>query len=110
MQKAITELGSKPLAVPNPKRVAAGRRNREKRKGLTPEGRERLRQAAYAHQPWRYSTGPRTDEGKAAAARNGKYRQQGHLSIRELKADLRAFRSLVNEMKETRTAACNNRG
>ncbi len=31
---------------PSPARVAAGKENRKKRKGLTPEGRERLRQAA----------------------------------------------------------------
>ena len=34
---------------PNPARVAAGRLNRTKRKGITPEGRERLRRGALAN-------------------------------------------------------------
>ena len=37
---------------PNPRRVAAGRRNRAKRQGVTPEGRERLREAATLNRPW----------------------------------------------------------
>ena len=56
-------------AAPNPKRVAAGRLNRAKRKGLTPEGRERLRQLALKHQPWQFSTGPRSAAGKAKVAK-----------------------------------------
>src|SRR5262245_20964648 len=72
----------------NPRRVAAGKLNRLKRKGLSPEGRERLRQAALRHQPWRFSTGPRTVEGKAMAAANGKKRQVGFLTVRELRAEL----------------------
>jgi len=36
----ITDFDSQP--APNPRRVVAGRLNRAKRKGLTPEGRERL--------------------------------------------------------------------
>ena len=51
---------------PNPRRVAAGRRNWLKRKGLTPDSRERLRQAAFANRPWQHATGPRTAEGKGA--------------------------------------------
>jgi len=43
---------------PNPNRVEAGRRNRKKRKGLTPAGREKLRQAALANQPWKHTKGP----------------------------------------------------
>ena len=50
---------------PNPRRVAAGKRNRAKRKGLTPEGRGKLRQSALRHKPWRFSSGPKTPEGKA---------------------------------------------
>ena len=55
---------------PNPKRVAAGRLNRMKSKGLTPAGREKLRQSALQRKPWLHSTGPRTPEGKARAAQN----------------------------------------
>ena len=66
---------------PNPRRVAAGKLNRRKRGPLSPEGRERLRQAALANRPWLASTGPRTPEGKARAARNGKARQKGEQSV-----------------------------
>jgi hypothetical protein len=59
----------------NPKRVAAGKLNQLKCRGLTPAGRARLRQAALAHRPWTFSTGPRTPEGKARSARNGKGRR-----------------------------------
>ena len=103
MQNANTELGSKPApAVPNPKRVAAGKLNRAKRKGLTAGGHERLRGAARTNQPWRFSTGPRTVEGKAKAAANAKKRQVGLLSTRELKADLRALRAMLKDMAEAR--------
>jgi hypothetical protein len=100
MPKANTELDSK--SAPNPKRVAAGRLNRTKRKGLTPEGRERLRRAAQANKPWQHATGPRTAEGKAKAAANGKQRQFGLLSVRELKADLRKLRAVLKDMAEVR--------
>lgn len=102
MQIANTELGSKPSAVPNPKRAAAGRLNRAKRKGLTAEGRERLQRAAHAKKPWQHATGPRTIEGKATAAANGKKKQIGLLSIRELNADLRSLRTMLKDMTEAR--------
>lgn len=106
MPNANSELASKPLAIPNPKRVAAGRLNRAKRKGLTPEGRERLRRAAHANKPWLFSTGPRTRAGKATAAANGKKRQLGLLSIRELKADLRKLRAVSASMADARRSVC----
>jgi len=87
-----TELTSTP--APNPKRVAAGRSNQRKRKGLTLAGRERLRQSALCHQPWTHSTGPRTAAGKAQAVANGKRRQLGPFSIRELRAALGPLRGL----------------
>ena len=94
--------------MPSPRRVAAGRANRQKRRGPTPEGRERLRQAARANRPWEHTTGPRTPEGKARAARNGKARQKGEQSVREVRrslaevvglaADMAAGRRLVAEL------------
>ena len=104
MQNANTELGSKPLVVPNPKRVAAGRLNWIKRRGLSPDGRERLRLAALRTKPWRHSTGPKTSIGKAKAAANGRKRQCGLVSLRELKADLCALRALLRDMRETQSA------
>lgn len=91
--------------VRNPRRVAAGRRNRELRRGLTDAGRERLRESTSRYQPWRFATGPRTDEGKRQVATNGKVRQIGSLSVRErralmaeLTADLKEFRQLRGQV------------
>ena len=95
-------MASTAVLTPNPRRVAAGRRNRLRRKGLTPEGRERLRLAAVANRPWIHSTGPRTAAGKARVALNGKKRiQLGHLSVRERWHELAAARQAVLQL-----AAC----
>lgn len=89
---------------PNPMRVAAGRRNRAKRKELTEEGRQRLRASALRHQPWRHATGPKTPEGKAQAARNGKVRQKGLKSVREIRANLAPLRDLLRVMRAASAA------
>ena len=85
----------------NPRRVVAGRRNRALRRGLTDAGRERLRESTSRFQPWRFSTGPKSDAGRRQVAANGKVRQMGLLSVRErrvlmaeLTADLETFRQL----------------
>src|SRR5437764_8345038 len=87
---------------PNPRRVLAGRLNRRKRGPLTPKGRERLRQAALKHRLWLSSTGPRSDAGKARAAANGKVRQRGKLSVREVRSLVAAEVDLVSDMMATR--------
>ncbi len=87
---------------PNPRRVAAGKVNRQKRRGLTFEGRERLRQAARANRPWEHTTGPRTPQGKARSARNGKVRQKGPQSVREIRRSLADLTALLNDMVEGR--------
>jgi hypothetical protein len=89
-------------ASPNPKWVEAGRRNRSKWQGLTPEGRERLRRAALAHRPWEHATGPRTAAGKARSAANGKLKQKGPESVRERRSALRAIRLLCRAMQSLR--------
>ena len=52
------------------RKIEANRANLLKSKGLTPEGREQLRQAALRNRPWEHSTGPRTPEGKARSSLN----------------------------------------
>lgn len=94
-----TELASKPQLPPNPKRQAAGRRNRALRGELTPSGIERLRAAALSSRPWLSSTGPRTAAGKARSATNGASRQIGPVSIRLAKAIAKAVQSQVLEMR-----------
>ena len=96
---------SRKTVSPSPNRVAAGKRNRLLRKGLSPEGRERLRQSALANRPWRFSTGPRTPEGKARAAANGKKRQRGAQSVRELRAEVAGVQALVYSMREMQIVA-----
>src|SRR4051812_38957409 len=93
---------TKPPAAANPRRVEAGRRNRAKRGPLTEAGRERLRQSALKHRPWEHSTGPRTPEGKAQAASNGKKNQRGPRSVREVRAELKALRQVLRDMRQTR--------
>jgi hypothetical protein len=93
---------SSSTGVPNPKRVAAGRLNRTRRGPLTAEGRENLRHAALNNRPWEHSTGPRTPAGKAQATRNGKKRQLGPQSVREVRAELKEVRELVRLMREAR--------
>lgn len=102
MRSGDTELGSKPAK--NPMRVAAGKLNRAKRKGLTTAGREQLRRAALRHRPWLRSTGPTTAAGKAQAVVNGKRRQLGPLSVREVRAELAGMNALVRAMADARSA------
>lgn len=98
------------VRAPNPKRVAAGRLNWLKRKGLTPEGRSRLRLFALANRPWQHSTGPRSVEGKARSAANGRTRQVGPYSRRQFQAQLAELRGLEREMRDARTAWSNQVG
>ena len=91
--------------LPNPRRVAAGRLNRGKRGPLTPEGRERLRQAALAGRPWRFATGPKTAAGKARVAENGKRRLGGESSAREVRRQLAALGNLATDMAALRRLA-----
>ena len=88
----------------NLRRSAAGKLNRAKWKGVTPAGREKLRQNALKHKPWQFSTGPRTPEGKAKAAQNGKNRQKGEKSVRELRAELGETTALLAAMAASRQA------
>jgi hypothetical protein len=62
---------------------------------LAPETIAKWRAAALKNQPWKRSTGPKTAEGKAQAARNGKSRQRGGCSYRELFAFAKALRQEV---------------
>jgi hypothetical protein len=82
--------------------VEAGRRNRTKRLGLSEGGRERLRAAAKANMPWLNSTGPQTPEGKSKASANGRTRQKGPTSMRELRRELAEIRVFAAAMQAAR--------
>ena len=88
----------------NPRRSAAGKLNRAKRKGITPAGREKLRQTAQKNKPWRFSTGPRTPEGKAKVAESCRSRRKGEKSVRELRAELGETTALLAAMAASRQA------
>jgi hypothetical protein len=85
--------------------VAAGKLNHAKRRGLTPEGRERLRLAALVGQPWQHATGPRTPEGKATSALNARTRQKGEQSVRAVRRSIAELTGLVSDMAGLRALA-----
>jgi hypothetical protein len=112
-EKRDTELRSNDSAQPdgaqahgkNPRRVEAGRRNRLKRRPLSEEARARLRAAICRRQPWKKSTGPRTAQGKQQSARNGKSRQLGPMSVREMRAELADVPTMIDSMRAVRREA-----
>ena len=92
-----------PIAKPkNPRRQAAGKRNQALRRGLSEAGRGRLREAALSHRPWELSTGPRSVAGKAIAAANGKRRQKGQYSVRELRRYRLALEARLEPLRQAR--------
>ena len=95
-------MAKKTYATPNPKRVRAGRLNQRKRKGITAEGRRRLREAAHRNRPWQHSTGPKTAAGKLRASQNGRFRQTDDISRRELQRKLDEVDELIAGMAKSR--------
>jgi hypothetical protein len=61
----------------NPRRAAAGKRNRALRKGLTEEGRRRLQEAARRNQPWKYSRGRKRPRARLGRPRTPKISSSG---------------------------------
>lgn len=71
-------------------------------KGWTPERRARQAEAIQRWRPWERSTGPRTAEGKAAAAANGAKawpRAGARATLRELRRLLREHREGLRELE-----------
>jgi hypothetical protein len=82
----------------NPNRVLAGLPNRALRGPHAAEGRRRLREAAARNKPWEHSTGPRSEEGRARVAQNGKRGQAGPCSVREARAQIRLVNDLIQQL------------
>jgi hypothetical protein len=98
-------MAAKSAGPPNPRRVEAGRQNRQRRGPTTEEGRRRLREAIARVRPWRFARGPTTAEGKRRAADNGRYRQRGERSARQLREDVADVRRLVDALGAARRLA-----
>jgi len=103
-KSALTHCEKKRIKPPDPARQAAGRAAWAKRRGFTAEGLQRLREAAMKNRPWEHSTGPRTAEGKLKVANNGRKRQAGPVSKRQLLAELAATKSQIGELAAMRRA------
>ena len=88
--------------TPNPRRVIAGIANFRKRRGLTPEGRLKLQEAARFHQPWVDSTGPRSAEGKANVALNGRKTKRGYTGVRAMRREISSVNAMICQMQGTR--------
>jgi hypothetical protein len=86
--------------IPDPKRVASGKLSRARWRGFTADGLRRLREAALRNRPWEHSTGPKTKAGKAQSVVNGKTRQLGSKSVREVRNEIRDLMALVEGMRE----------
>jgi hypothetical protein len=84
----------KPMTAPKPSPSKPDR--------LTPEGRAKLRATALRSRLWEHSTGPRTPEGKARSAANGRRTQKGPLSVRQMRAMAREAKELVQAMEAAR--------
>jgi hypothetical protein len=91
---------------PSERRQIAGRLNRAKRKLLSLQTRQTLRAAALRNRPWLRSTGPRTAAGRAQSAANGKRRQKGQYSVRELQRKVTDVTNQVKMLRQLRAAAC----
>src|SRR5438876_12025653 len=99
---ARTRTMGAPDAKTGARRVAAGRLDWSKRGPLTAEGIERLRQAALRIRPWEHATGPTSAQGRAQSVLNGKQRQLGPRSVREVRAELAEVRAMIGTMREAR--------
>ena len=82
----------------NPRRVAAGCRNRQLRGNITLAGLECLRQSALKNKAWEKSTGPKTAAGKARIAEGAQKRWIGSMSQHQLELEVQAAGRLIRGM------------
>jgi len=65
-----------------------------------------MREVALKYRPWQYATGPRTPEGKAKVAENGRYAQKGEVSRRQREKEVAEAHNLLAELAAVRRLAC----
>ena len=88
----------------NPLLSAAGRLGRLKQGPMSLDTRQLLREAVLRNRPWERSTGPRTEAGKARSAANGRYRQRGQQSVRQIRGEMAGAQNLIREMAAMRAS------
>lgn len=93
---------SGPEKEPSPRRVEAGRRNRQLQKGFTEAGRAILREGIFERKPWLHSTGPGSAAGKAKSARNGRLTKKGYKGTREAARAVSAANKQVRKLRMLR--------
>lgn len=84
----------------NPKRIAAGKRNRAKAGPASEATRQKLRDAIFAHKPWLRSTGPKSCEGKARTAKNA-LRKQNLTDTQALIFRVKEHAKLLTQLRRT---------
>jgi hypothetical protein len=93
---------AKEACEPDHGRVVAGGVQQLKPKYFSPEVRQKKRDLALKNRPWQFATGPKTPEGKARVAQNGRYAQKGVLSRRQIACRLAEFDAMANGLAEMR--------
>jgi hypothetical protein len=88
------------IAMPTTNRSASTQSDsapvkRTRNRTYTARDREMLRQLALMGRPWEHSTGPRTVEGKARVAENGRKRQKGDESVRQIRRNIAQVKSMI---------------
>ena len=86
----------------SPKRVQAGRMNRQKYQGITADGRKRLQASIRMYKPWEQTTGPRTAIGKKQSAQNGCGTRRGDHGGRAMRREMAAVAQLIGRMQDIR--------
>lgn len=84
--------------------MAGSRAHASAPRRLTEAGRAKLRETALRNQPWRHSTGPITEAGKKRSSQNGRFRQRGFLSQRDLKRVVAGAMGLLVDAAALRAA------
>jgi hypothetical protein len=88
----------------NPRRVAAGKQNGGMRRPWSDEERQRQRDRCLERQPWKQSTGPRTDEGKAISSLNGYANLPVPKSMKQASGEVTDVDGLIKQIEALRRA------
>ena len=71
--------------------------------GWTLARKAKQRDAIHRWRPWENSTGPKSAEGKAKVAQNGRKQFRHGLNSAQVQAELRALRALIKQSEQSCT-------